>query len=72
VDLQQLMAEPLDFQMRMEQAARRGPLEFDWYGFEGAFQQFPGGQVGGAGFPGTGLRRAMGDGGGQLGHLHQG
>ncbi|KAI5805199.1 fungal-specific transcription factor domain-containing protein [Geopyxis carbonaria] len=38
VDLETLMAEPLGLQMRMEQAAMRGPLEFDWFGWDASFQ----------------------------------
>ncbi|KAA8894590.1 fungal-specific transcription factor domain-containing protein [Sphaerosporella brunnea] len=34
MDIEALMAEPLGFQMRMEQAAQRGPIEFDWFGWE--------------------------------------
>lgn len=34
MDLQALMAEPEGFQMQMEQAALRGPLEFDWFSWE--------------------------------------
>jgi hypothetical protein len=38
VDLEALMAEPLGFQMQMAQAAAvRGPLEFDWFGWDGQF-----------------------------------
>lgn len=36
MDLQTLMAEPEGFQMQMEQAALRGPLEFDWFSWEGS------------------------------------
>lgn len=36
MDLQALMAEPEGFQMQMEQAALRGPLEFDWFSWEGS------------------------------------
>ncbi|KAL7270001.1 hypothetical protein RUND412_007302 [Rhizina undulata] len=35
--LEALMAEPVDFQMQMEMAARRGPLEFDWLSWDGQF-----------------------------------
>lgn len=35
-DLQTLMAEPEGFQMHMEQAVLRGPLEFDWFSWEGS------------------------------------
>jgi len=31
IDLEALMAEPIGFQMQMEQANMRGPLEFDWF-----------------------------------------
>lgn len=37
VDLEALMAEPVGFQMQMEQAAMRGPLEFDWFSWDGQF-----------------------------------
>lgn len=36
VDLQALMAEPEGFQMHMEQAVSRGPLDFDWFSWEGS------------------------------------
>lgn len=36
MDLQTLMAEPEGFQMQMEQAVLRGPLEFDWFSWEGS------------------------------------
>lgn len=36
-DIETLIAEPLGFQMRMEQAATRGPLDFDWFGWEAHF-----------------------------------
>jgi hypothetical protein len=42
VDIEALMAEPLGFQMRMEQAAQRGPLDFDWFGWEAHFGTPPG------------------------------
>lgn len=31
IDLEALMAEPVGFQIQMEQASLRGPLEFDWF-----------------------------------------
>lgn len=37
IDLEAVMAEPEGFQMQMEQAALRGPLEFDWFGWDGQF-----------------------------------
>jgi hypothetical protein len=36
MDLTALMEEPEGFQMQMEQAAMRGPLEFDWFSWEGS------------------------------------
>lgn len=36
MDLQALMAEPEGFQAQMEQAVLRGPLGFDWLGWEGS------------------------------------
>lgn len=36
MDLEALMAEPEGFQMQMEQAVLRGPLEFDWFSWEGS------------------------------------
>lgn len=36
MDLEALMAEPEGFQMQMEQAVMRGPLEFDWFSWEGS------------------------------------
>lgn len=36
MDLQALMAQPEGFQMQMEQAVLRGPLEFDWLSWEGS------------------------------------
>ncbi|RPA96270.1 hypothetical protein L873DRAFT_1811696 [Choiromyces venosus 120613-1] len=37
LDLEALMAEPEGFQMQMEQAAMRGPLDFDWFSWDGQF-----------------------------------
>jgi len=38
IDLEALMAEPGGFQMQMAQAAAvRGPLEFDWFSWDGQF-----------------------------------
>ena len=38
IDLEALMAEPGGFQMQMAQeATMRGPLEFDWFGWDGQF-----------------------------------
>jgi hypothetical protein len=32
IDIEALMAEPVGFQMQMQEANLRGPLEFDWFG----------------------------------------
>ncbi|CUS14998.1 unnamed protein product [Tuber aestivum] len=37
LDLETLMAEPEGFQLQMEQAAMRGPLDFDWFSWDGQF-----------------------------------
>ncbi|TGZ79973.1 hypothetical protein EX30DRAFT_66309 [Ascodesmis nigricans] len=37
IDLEAIMTEPVGFQIRMEQAAMRGPLEFDWFSWDTQF-----------------------------------
>jgi len=37
LDLEALVAEPEGFQLQMEQAAMRGPLDFDWFSWDGQF-----------------------------------
>ncbi|CAZ81579.1 unnamed protein product [Tuber melanosporum] len=37
LSLEALMAEPEGFQLQMEQAAMRGPLDFDWFSWDGQF-----------------------------------
>jgi hypothetical protein len=50
IDLEALMAEPVGFQMQMQEANLRGPLEFDWFraldSWDGAFG-VPDGSFGG-------------------------
>ena len=37
MDIEPLIAEPLGFQMRMQEAEMRGPLDYDWFGWETHF-----------------------------------